>query len=227
MSILYPSKLSLYPRKSLIHTFLFIALTAFSINVLAETDEQLMQSGQWRDPATGLIWMRCSVGQTWTGSTCIGDPLKFKTWEAAQDYLNQTNTNLALEVKNNWRVPQIKELVTIRKCSTGWRKIGQIQLPEKERRIYGQDHEFEMKKIPSGQKVPTNCADDSARPTLDTHIFPNTPPDGEYWSSSVPKWKPIGYKYKAWRVNFKTGFLAPSLNYTDIDGLLRAVRNNR
>ena len=25
------------------------------------------------DEATGLVWARCSLGQTWTGRTCAGD----------------------------------------------------------------------------------------------------------------------------------------------------------
>ena len=84
-----------------------------------------------------------------------------------------------------------------------------------------------MKKLPYGQKAPTNCADDSTSPTLDTHIFPNTPSNGKYWSSSLSPWKPIGYKYKAWHVDFKTGFFAPTINYTDDRSFSRAVRNSR
>lgn len=85
-------------------------------------------------------------------------------------------------------------------------------MPEQERRKYGKDHELEMKKLPSGQKVPKNCADGPTRPTLDTNIFPNTPPNGEYWSNTSYPWKPIDYKYKAWHVEFKIGFLAPTIN---------------
>ena len=227
MNLFNQSKIILKRSKDLIPACFLLLFSANSMGVYAETDEQLMQSGQWRDPETGLIWMRCSIGQSWTGSTCKGDPLEFNKWEDAQDYLDQMNKNGGFESKNNWRVPKIKELITIRNCSTGWRKIGQIQLPEQERRQYGQDHELEMKKLPYGQKVPKICADGSTRPTLDTNIFPNTPPDGKYWSSSLSPWKPIGYKYKAWNVNFKTGFFAPTINYTDDGSFSRAVRNSR
>ena len=227
MNIFNQFKFCIEQHKSLIPASLLLILSTSAMSVYAETDEQLSKSGQWRDPATGLIWMRCSIGQSWTGSTCKGDPLEFKNWEDAQDYLNKMNKNGGFEGKNNWRVPKIKELITIRKCSTGWRKIGQIQLPEQERRQYGQDHELEMKKLPYGQKAPTNCADDSTSPTLDTHIFPNTPSNGKYWSSSLSPWKPIGYKYKAWNVDFKTGFFAPTINYTDDGSFSRAVRNSR
>lgn len=227
MNIFNQFKLCIEQRKSLIPASLLLIFSTSAMSVYAEMDEQLSKSGQWRDPATGLIWMRCSIGQSWTGSTCKGDPLEFKNWEDAQDYLDQMNKNGGFEGKNNWRVPKIKELITIRKCSTGWRKIGQIQLPEQERRQYGQDHELEMKKLPYGQKVPKRCTDDSTSPTLDTHIFPNTPSNSKYWSSSLSPWKPIGYKYKAWHVDFKTGFFARTINYTDDGSFSRAVRNSR
>jgi len=51
--------------------------------------------------------------------------------------------------------------------------------------------------------------------------------DGEYWSNTSSPWKPIGYKYKAWHVEFKTGFLAPTLNYTEYLALSKAVRNSK
>ena len=52
------------------YILLFFACISFTH---AETDADLMASGQWRDPKTGLIWMRCLVGQKWTGKSCSGD----------------------------------------------------------------------------------------------------------------------------------------------------------
>jgi len=35
-------------------------------------------NGTALDTKTGLLWMRCLVGQTWTGSTCSGEGERFK-----------------------------------------------------------------------------------------------------------------------------------------------------
>lgn len=219
--LLYLTKNKFSKYFSVVVTLLIAPIQGF-----AETDQQLMAAGQWRDPVTKLIWMRCSIGQSWSGSTCTGDPLIFHDSEDAQNAIKKLNTAGGFADKTNWRLPQIKELVTIRKCSHGWRKIGDINLPERERRNFGEDHELEMKKIPKGGEVPTNCMDHSTAPTLDTHIFPNTPANGKYWSSSF-SWQPIGYQYKAWHVDFSFGFVARTINYTDYQGLARAVRNDQ
>lgn len=50
-----------------------------------QTDTELMASGQWRDPDTGLIWMRCSIGQEWTGLNCTGTPVELN-WQDANNY---------------------------------------------------------------------------------------------------------------------------------------------
>lgn len=55
---------------------------------------------------TGLTWMRCSLGQTWTGSTCQGTAALFTYAQA-----------LALQPTfagyDDWRLPNIAELQTI------------------------------------------------------------------------------------------------------------------
>ena len=53
------------------------------------------------DLQTGLIWQRCSVGQSWDGSSCSGTAT-IHTWAQA----------LAL-ASGNWRLPNIKELTSI------------------------------------------------------------------------------------------------------------------
>ncbi|MCB1658625.1 MAG: caspase family protein [Pseudomonadales bacterium] len=71
-------------------------------------DEQLLAQGQWRDPKTNLIWMRCSVGQTWTGKTCIGEG-KEMDWDDAMKVGNGFNYGGV----TGWRLPNIEELKTI------------------------------------------------------------------------------------------------------------------
>lgn len=225
MALLFQQLLYLTKNKFFKYFSILSILSTVPIQGFAETDQQLMAAGQWRDPVTKLIWMRCSIGQSWSGSTCIGDPLIFHDSEDAKNAIKKLNAAGGFAGKITWRLPQIKELVTIRQCSQGWKKIGDINIPERERRNFGKDHELYMKKIPKGGKVPTTCRDDSTAPTLNTHIFPNTPPHGEYWSSSF-SWQPIGYQYKAWHVEFRSGFIARTMNYTDYQGLARAVRND-
>ena len=54
-----------------------------------------------KDTQTGLIWQRCSLGQTWSGSSCTGTAATYN-WANAL----QTAKNMG----NNWRVPNVKEL---------------------------------------------------------------------------------------------------------------------
>ena len=60
------------------------------------------------DQKTGLIWKRCSEGQSWNGSYCIGTPGMF-THEGAlqQAAVQATSTGVA------WRLPNVKELSSI------------------------------------------------------------------------------------------------------------------
>ena len=54
---------------------------------------------------TGLMWIRCAEGQTWTGSTCTGSAKKF-SWAQA---LKQAKTSCFAGHKD-WRLPSVKEL---------------------------------------------------------------------------------------------------------------------
>ena len=63
---------------------------------------QLLNSGtEVKDTQTGLIWQRCSLGQTWSGTSCIGTTATYN-WPNAL----QTAKNMG----NDWRVPNVKEL---------------------------------------------------------------------------------------------------------------------
>ena len=52
------------------------------------------------DLKTKVIWARCSVGQTWDGSTCSGDATKMSHEEALKYAKDQSG----------WRLPNVKEL---------------------------------------------------------------------------------------------------------------------
>lgn len=70
--------------------------------------------GTVTDARTALMWTRCSLGQTWNGTTCVGTASKH-TWQAA---LQQADT-FAYAGHTDWRLPNVKELVSIveRRCS--------------------------------------------------------------------------------------------------------------
>ncbi|CAB9492910.1 DUF1566 domain-containing protein [Alteromonas macleodii] len=60
------------------------------------------------DTTTDLVWRRCSEGQTWDGSTCSGEAVKY-TWQQALQLAQQASNEDLL----GWRLPNVKELATL------------------------------------------------------------------------------------------------------------------
>lgn len=60
------------------------------------------------DVTTDLVWRRCSEGQTWDGSTCSGEAIKY-TWQQALKLAQQASNEDLL----GWRLPNVKELATL------------------------------------------------------------------------------------------------------------------
>ena len=63
--------------------------------------ELLNSNTEVKDTQTGLIWQRCSLGQTWSGTSCTGTAATYNWTNALQTAKN---------MGNGWRVPNIKEL---------------------------------------------------------------------------------------------------------------------
>jgi hypothetical protein len=70
------------------------------------------------DEDPGLVWARCSLGQKWTGKTCAGDASKH-TFEDALATAALFNAVGGLGGAKDWTVPAIRQLVSLRSCSTG------------------------------------------------------------------------------------------------------------
>lgn len=73
--------------------------------------EQVIVNGDGTvtDAETGLVWMQCSLGQTWTENGCSGSPTNYK-WGDALQAAALFNSSGGLAEQTDWRVPTIKEL---------------------------------------------------------------------------------------------------------------------
>lgn len=84
-----------------------IPKTADDASFVVRTSGEILHIG------SNLIFMRCSLGQQWDGTTCVGEPTAYN-WQQALSISIQTNYNTS----TNWRLPNIKELnvITERAC---------------------------------------------------------------------------------------------------------------
>ncbi|MGL0815304.1 DUF1566 domain-containing protein [Vibrio vulnificus] len=111
------------------------------------------------DKHTGLIWMRCSIGQSWDGETCIGEIPMF-TW---QDAINFEHHYFA--GSTGWRLPTVNEINSLVYCTQG-RQLAEFP--------YEGDYDVDAR---------GDCLGDNyQRPTINVIDFPNT--GDRYWSSS-------------------------------------------
>lgn len=61
---------------------------------------------------TGLMWKRCSEGQTWDGTTCTGWAAVY-SWQAGLQQAKGLNDAGGFAAYTDWRVPNTKELNTL------------------------------------------------------------------------------------------------------------------
>lgn len=208
-------------------TILSLALLGLSSTAYAVSDAELMKQGIWRDPKTGLMWDRCSVGQSWNGTTCTGEAIKLE-WQDAKDYVKKFTNEQAKGGYTDWRLPTIEELSSIRYCRMGWEQetktVSELTAQGRVERTVNLG--TAMITIPASKggtiQIPHRCIYDFSieRPAIDTTIFPNTKHKGIYWSSSPHT--DIG---NAWFLSSFSGnanYAGKSLN----DGYVRAVRSN-
>ena len=184
--------------KKMIHHVMAITVIACTNTIVYAND------GVWYDAKNNLTWMRCTIGQTWSGSTCYGQAIDL-SWEDAMEYPSLFNENGYAD-KHDWRLPTIAELLTLRRCSNGWahyiKRIGDLS----------KDMGIAMVSISKGKstiQVPESCDDGSSQPALDVNIFPNFPSERSnpiYWSSSRRTACDCGGKYVSFGLGgYETG----------------------
>ncbi|WP_339769165.1 DUF1566 domain-containing protein [uncultured Paraglaciecola sp.] len=98
----------------------FLILALLSLNASAQTcldsvsetanAEQFVvdTDGTATHTESGLMWMRCSLGQTFSSDSCIGEADELNWQQALDDAHGYTFAGLS-----GWRVPNIKELATL------------------------------------------------------------------------------------------------------------------
>lgn len=82
--------------------------------------ELLNSNTEVKDKQTGLIWQRCSIGQTWSVASCTGD---------AVTHIWATALQTAKSMGNGWRVPNVKELDSLIEQSCDNPSINDIFFP--------------------------------------------------------------------------------------------------
>lgn len=88
---------------------LMASICTVAVASAENTDEELLSQGMWRDPDTGLIWMRCSLGQSWSNGNCNGGAKKY-LWNIVDSvYENK----ISFGGYDDWRVPSAPELNTL------------------------------------------------------------------------------------------------------------------
>ncbi len=168
----------------------------------------IYDNGTVLDTQTDLLWMRCAVGQTWTGSTCTGKAKEFN-WETAKE---QT-ANFA--GYSDWRIPSIKELRSLVYCSNGKPTyFNQGQSGWEEYIAQDRPDHFDW----GCQGEPDK--EDHKTPTIVQTVFPNT----ERWI--VWSGSPVSsYTANAWIVHFGHGYA--NANYRGFNEHVMLVRERQ
>lgn len=134
------------------------------------TDEKYTQSGVVK--IGGLMWMRCSIGQTWTGKTCTGKPKGFERSDAVRQTADYAGYS-------DWRPPSVAELNALIRCPNGRSKLDSDEYGKctGERGKFGS----EVWRHGYGDKVYCSKSGPCLSALIDSVNFPETPL-GDYWT---------------------------------------------
>jgi hypothetical protein len=84
----------------------------------------ILKDGTVTQKATELMWMRCSLGQSWDGKTCSGTAASYSWEEALQAASQQKFAGFS-----DWRLPNKNELETIFEGSCELPAINDLVFP--------------------------------------------------------------------------------------------------
>lgn len=92
---------------------------------------QIVEDGTVLDKINALQWMRCSFGKVWNGDHCTGGS-KQLNWLDASYILQEFNENEGYAGHNDWRLPTLKELMTLTDASNLDPAINTFLFPDTE-----------------------------------------------------------------------------------------------
>jgi len=106
------------------HALLILSLASLQVSAAATCNASISEStpttqftintdGTVTDNKTGLMWMRCNLGDSWDGSACDNSAVQFD-WENALITAEAYNSGAdGYGSYSDWRLPNIKELASI------------------------------------------------------------------------------------------------------------------
>ena len=135
------------------------------------------------DETTGLVWLRCALGQQWQAPRCTGEA-RTSSRADAQSRVNALNEERHLGI-DQWRLPSIVELAALRRCDHGF-----------------VDETFSLPLMAEQEPVvvPRWCARENTPPAIDTARFPDTPAV-KFWAGSLNERQQTSYAvdfFSAW-----------------------------
>ena len=162
-----------------------LAMFTYKNILFASTVEEIISKKEGKvfyDEQTDLTWMKCSLGQVWTGVRCTGEPKKYEWQEAINEAKQFIYAGYA-----DWRLPTRMELHSLVNCSTGRRPI---EL----------DADGETLKV-NGEWMDGGCLGYKyISPTINSNVFLDTPAEF-YWSSTLVSDDSV----YAWGIDFGFG----------------------
>ncbi|SFR54013.1 DUF1566 domain-containing protein [Thiomicrospira sp. ALE5] len=161
--------------------------------------------GTVTDTETNLTWMRCSLGQQWTGSTCTGVAIQMNHNDAAMRGLGFNYAG-----KSDWRLPTFDELHSLVYCSSG-----------QQREVRLDSRGIAIKK--GNTYLNGQCEGNYSRPAIFTSAFPNTP-EQKYWSASMIPGVSSDW---AWGVHFFSGVESHLYRSSSRNNHVRLVRGGQ
>ena len=81
------------------------------------------------DTRTGLSWMRCSLGQVWSGSSCVGSA-EYVSWGSALNAVQEMNAAGGFGGFSDWRVPNRNELASIIEWRCRFPSLNDLLFPD-------------------------------------------------------------------------------------------------